>query len=87
MQEKKENRIKFNSDWEKKYVRESWTFPFGSLVNGWALLNQGKIISLQEYISACKTLHKEAMNMTTQALVKSQEPVQEQEEFTIDLNE
>ena len=35
--------------WEIKYLREGWTFAFGSLMNAYAQVNQGKGISLENF--------------------------------------
>ncbi len=38
-------------EWEQKYKREYIFMPFGSLMNAWAVLNQGKDISPEEFLA------------------------------------
>jgi hypothetical protein len=38
-----------NNEWIKKYLREYIFMPFGSMMNAWAVLHQGKDISLEEF--------------------------------------
>ncbi len=50
MQYKSNNTNTSKDEWEQKYKREYIFMPFGSLMNAWAVLNQGKDISPEEFL-------------------------------------
>lgn len=65
-----DKKIKLNSEWEIKFIRENYTFPFGSLMQGYAQLF--KPASLENYKQDAMILYELSMAMTEKALQRSQ---------------
>ena len=70
-------KIKLTSEWEIKFLRENYTFPFGSLMQGYSSLF--KPTTLEEYKKDALDLYELAMEMTEKALVRSQRTPEEKQ--------
>ena len=70
--EKKPEQIKPQSQWEEKWLRESWTMPFGTIMNSFAVSNQGKGVSIGEWIIAIDKAYEKAVELVKKSLVDSQ---------------
>jgi len=64
----------YNDDktWERKYLREGWTFAFGSLMNAYAQVNQGKGISLEDFQKDAEKLFEQAQLMVRNAVMEAE---------------
>ena len=58
--------------WEIKYLREGWTFAFGSLMNAYAQVNQGKGISLENFQTDAEKLFEQAQLMVRNAVMEAE---------------
>ncbi len=52
-----------SSTWDIKYLKEYPFMPFGSLLNAWANINQGKGISLEEFLEQAEEIFKLAKKL------------------------
>jgi hypothetical protein len=52
------------SEWDKKFLREHWTIPFGSLMN-----NAPKCAKLNEYVKQVDVIAQLAMSLDEQAFM------------------
>ena len=66
--------------WELKYLREGWTFAFGSLMNSYSQINQGKGIKLDDFQKEAEKLYEQAQVMVRSAVLETEpeevEPIQ-----------
>lgn len=51
----KQNNVSIN-EWTQKYIREYPFMPFGSMMNAWAVLNQGKDIDIESFMKVAEDL-------------------------------
>ena len=58
--------------WEIKYLREGWTFAFGSLMNAYAQVNQGKGIKLEDFQKDAEKLFEQAQLMVRNAVMEAE---------------
>ena len=69
----------YNDDktWERKYLREGWTFAFGSLMNAYGQINQGKGVKLSEFQEESEKLYEQAQLMVRNAVIEAEPEVVE----------
>ena len=69
----------YNDDktWERKYSREGWTFAFGSLMNAYGQINQGKGIKIDDFITDADALFLQAQTMVRNAVIEAEPEVVE----------
>ena len=69
----------YNDDktWERKYLREGWTFAFGSLMNAYGQINQGKGVKLSEFQEESEKLFEQAQLMVRNAVIEAEPEVVE----------
>ena len=69
----------YNDDktWERKYLREGWTFAFGSLMNSYSQINQGKGIKLEDFSKDAEKLFEQAQLMVRNAVIEAEPEVVE----------
>ena len=69
----------YNDDktWERKYLREGWTFAFGSLMNAYGQINQGKGIKLSEFQEESEKLFEQAQLMVRNAVIEAEPEIVE----------
>jgi len=63
--------------WERKYLREGWTFAFGSLMNSYSQINQGKGIELDKFKKDAVKLYNQAQVMVKNAVIETEPDVVE----------
>jgi len=63
--------------WEIKYLREGWTFAFGSLMNAYGQINQGKGVKLSEFQEESEKLYEQAQLMVRNAVIEAEPEVVE----------
>jgi len=67
--------------WEKKYLREGWTFAFGSLMGAYGQINQEKGIELSKFQDDAEKLFEQAQVMVRNAVLETEpeivEPIKE----------
>ena len=63
--------------WEIKYLREGWTFAFGSLMNAYGQINQGKGVKLSEFQEESEKLFEQAQLMVRNAVIEAEPEVVE----------
>jgi len=63
--------------WEKKYLREGWTFAFGSLMNAYSQINQGKGIELEKFKDDAEKLYEQAQVMVRNAVIETEPEIVE----------
>jgi len=63
--------------WEIKYLREGWTFAFGSLMNAYGQINQGKGIKLSEFQEESEKLYEQAQLMVRNAVIEAEPEIVE----------
>lgn len=82
-----EKKIVFQSEWDRKFIKESWTFPFGSLMSAYAALNEGKGFrtSFESFKEDALQLQELAMEMTEKALLRSQQGDEDKDEPDVPL--
>lgn len=71
-----ENNQLFNirDNWEKKYIKDSVWFPFGTLVNGWALIKKNDPnYTLDNFNKDIQTLHQMALKLVKDTYDKCEE--------------
>jgi len=73
MTEENKKKIVLQSEWDRKFIKESWTFPFGSLMSAFSNINQGKGMTTADLMNASRELFNVAMEMTEEALLRSQQ--------------
>lgn len=61
------------NQWEVKYRRESPFFAYGSLMNAWATLNQGRDIPLAEFLRQSEEIFKLATKLVDERAKEVQE--------------
>lgn len=60
-----------NNEWVQKYLREAWSFPFGSMCNAYGQVNQGnKIKTMTDFIIEMEEIYALAQKL----IKKSVEP-------------
>ena len=59
--------------WETKYLREGWTFAFGSLMGAYGLINKGKGIETDKFIEDAMKLFEHAQLMVRSAIMEAEE--------------
>jgi hypothetical protein len=52
------------TEWDRKFLRENWTFPFGTLMN-----NAPKCAKMTEYVKQVKVLHSLALSLSEEVFV------------------
>jgi len=69
----------YNDDktWERKYLREGWTFAFGSLMNAYGQINQGKGVKLSEFQEESEKLFEQAQLMVRNAVIEAEPEIVE----------
>ena len=69
----------YNDDktWERKYLREGWTFAFGSLMNAYGQINQGKGVKLSEFQEESEKLYEQAQLMVRNAVIEAEPEIVE----------
>ena len=69
----------YNDDktWERKYLREGWTFAFGSLMNAYGQINQGKGVKLEDFSKDAEKLFEQAQLMVRNAVIEAEPEVLE----------
>jgi len=69
----------YNDDktWERKYLREGWTFAFGSLMNAYGQINQGKGVKLEDFSKDAEKLFEQAQLMVRNAVIEAEPEVVE----------
>jgi len=70
--ENNKEQIKPQTQWEEKWLREMWTMPFGTIMNSFAIANQGTKISIQDWEKIIDFAFKKANDLTKKSLVDSQ---------------
>ncbi len=67
-----------NNEWEVRFLRESWTFPFGSLANAYGLVNQQKgagmkasEVSIDRFTEDMRKLYNLAVEMVEDSIKRS----------------
>jgi len=63
--------------WERKYLREGWTFAFGSLMGAYGQINQGKGIELEKFKEDAEKLYDQAQVMVKNAVLETEPEVVE----------
>ena len=69
----------FKNQWEEKYYRESWTMPFGSIMNAYAQNIQGKGKSVECMIKDIDLLYEKAQGLIEDSLKKDIKPLTDKE--------
>ena len=59
------------NEWIEKYKREQWTMPFGSMMNAYGQINQGKGINSVEFLRAVENIYGKAKSLIDRSLQKS----------------
>lgn len=67
--------------WEIKFLREGGFMPFGSLMNAWGQINQGKGMDLEEFKKSAEELFKLSLKMIKEAIKEAKEVPQWQVDF------
>ena len=67
------NNANSQNQWDIKYRRETPFMPYGSLMNAWALLNQGKDISLEDFLKQSEEIFKLATKLVDKRAGEVQE--------------
>jgi len=69
----------YNDDktWERKYLREGWTFAFGSLMNAYGQINQGKGVKLEDFSKDAEKLFEQAQLMVRNAVIEAEPEIVE----------
>jgi len=79
-----EKKVVFNSEWDRKFIKESWTFPFGSLMAAYAQMNIADVdFNFEQFKKHSLELQELAMKMTENALLRSQEGLEGKEELDV----
>jgi len=73
-------KIIVKDQWAEKFLRESVFMPFGSMMNAYGQINEGKGISLEEFEKISKKIFKLCLEFTEKAYDRVS-----QEETEIDL--
>ena len=63
--------------WEIKYLREGWTFAFGSLMNSYGQINQGKGVKLEDFSKDAEKLFEQAQLMVRNAVIEAEPEIVE----------
>lgn len=61
------------NQWDIKYRRETPFMPYGSLMNAWATLNQGRDIPLAEFLKQSEEIFKLATKLVDERAKEVQE--------------
>jgi len=61
------------NQWDIKFRREATFMPYGSLMNAWALLNQGKDIPLEEFLKQSELIFDLAVKLVEKRAKEVQE--------------
>jgi hypothetical protein len=61
------------NQWDIKFRREATFMPYGSLMNAWALLNQGKDIPLEEFLKQSELIFDLAVRLVEKRAKEVQE--------------
>ena len=80
----KNGKILAKNQWDEKYLRESLWMPFGSMMNAFGQINQGRFMDYETFENVAKSLFKLCLEFTEQAYNRAS---QEEKEEEIDLPE
>jgi len=62
------NKIKVKDKWAEKYLKDNVWYPFGSIVNGWAIIKQNSPnYTPEDYLQDLDKLFNKAMDITLSA--------------------
>lgn len=58
------------NEWDLKFLRDGFLMPFGSMCNAYGLINEGKGISVQQFLEDMEMIEQEAQTIIDRAIEK-----------------
>jgi len=83
-----ENNQLFNNqnNWKRNYIKNNIWFPFGSLVNGWALIKKDDpSYTLETYKADIDKLYQKAFELVNNTYEKCEEPETKKNTPSVDI--
>lgn len=64
---------KINNEWDNKYYREGWSFPFGSIMNAYAQMNQGRNMSPKDILDFAEQAYQKSQELIDKSFLKGED--------------